>query len=131
MPTFRELLAQAKSAIHEVDAAEADSRRGEALFLDVREPEEYEQGAVPDALHIPRGNLETQVEGRVSDHDRPIVVYCASGYRSAIAVSLLRRDGMPKVANLVGGLAGWNAAQLRTVAARSDPPTKLMVSWLA
>lgn len=63
--------------------------------------------------------------------DRPIVVYCASGYRSAIAVSLLRRDGMPKVANLVGGLAGWNAAQLRTVAARSDPPTKLMVSWLA
>ncbi|TMM09977.1 MAG: molybdopterin-synthase adenylyltransferase MoeB, partial [Actinobacteria bacterium] len=107
VPTFRELLAQAKSAIHEVDAAEADSRRGEALFLDVREPEEYEQGAVPDALHIPRGNLETQVEGRVSDHDRPIVVYCASGVRSAFAAKTLGELGYTDVASMTGGFNRW------------------------
>jgi molybdopterin/thiamine biosynthesis adenylyltransferase/rhodanese-related sulfurtransferase len=107
VPTFRELLAQAKSAIHEVDIAQADSRRGEALFLDVREPEEYEQGAVPDALHIPRGNLETQVEGRVSDHDRPIIVYCASGVRSAFAAKTLGELGYTDVASMTGGFNRW------------------------
>src|SRR5436309_2082840 len=107
VPTFRELLAQAKSAIHEVDVAEADSRRGQALFLDARETEEYEQGAVPDALHIPRGNLEAQVEGRVSDHDRPIVVYCASGVRSAFAAKTLGEFGYTDVASIVGGFNRW------------------------
>ena len=69
MPSFRELLAAAKAEIREVDTAEADElrRRPGAVVLDVREPDEYEQGAIPGAVHIPRGNLESSIESRVPD----------------------------------------------------------------
>ena len=86
MASFRDLLAQAKSAITEVDTADAATRieRG-VIVLDVREPDEYEQGALPSALHIPRGHLEAQIETKIVDKSAPIVVYCAGGVRSAFA----------------------------------------------
>ena len=67
MPSFRELLAATKSQIREVDTATADEMRRQpgAVVLDVREPAEYEQGAIPGALHIPRGTLESSIESRV------------------------------------------------------------------
>ena len=69
MPTFREMLAAAKAAVREIEPAEAEQEiaAGNAVVLDVREPDEYEQGALPDAVHIPRGTLETSVEGRIPD----------------------------------------------------------------
>ena len=73
MANFRELLKATKAEIREVDTAAADELRKApgAVVLDVREADEYEQGAIPDALHIPRGTLETSIEGRVPDHDTP------------------------------------------------------------
>ena len=71
MASFRELLNAAKAEVREVtteEAAELRSRPG-TVVLDVREPDEYEQGAIPGALHIPRGQLESSIEGRISDHD--------------------------------------------------------------
>ena len=61
MPSFRDLLAATKAEIREVDTTEADEirRRPGAVVLDVREPDEYEQGAIPGAVHIPRGTLES------------------------------------------------------------------------
>ena len=85
MPTARELLNEAKSHIREVDIDEAEARLGQSVFLDVREPDEYEQGAVPGAVPLPRGHLEFQVEGRIPDKSAPIVVYCAGGVRTAFA----------------------------------------------
>ncbi len=85
MATFRELLNRTKAAITEVDTAGAEGRLGEAVFLDVREPDEYSQGTIPGSIHIPRGQLETNVEGRITDHDAEVVVYCAGGTRSAFA----------------------------------------------
>ena len=83
MATFRDLLAAAKSEITEVDTAGAAAEiDGGALILDVREPDEYEQGALPGAVHIARGHLEAQVEGRLLDKTAPVVVYCAGGVRS-------------------------------------------------
>ena len=60
----------------------------------------------------------SQLAGRVDElpRDRKLIVYCASGYRSAVAVSLLRREGLTEVANLVGGLGAWEAAKLAVVA---------------
>jgi molybdopterin/thiamine biosynthesis adenylyltransferase/rhodanese-related sulfurtransferase len=107
MPSFKEILAQTKSQIREVSPEEADALRGDHLFLDVREPDEFEQGAVPRALHIPRGQLESQVEGRVLDHDTPIVVYCAGGTRSAFAAKTLTDLGYTDVVSMAGGFNKW------------------------
>ncbi|MGH9067764.1 MAG: molybdopterin-synthase adenylyltransferase MoeB [Acidimicrobiales bacterium] len=111
MPSFRELLAQTKAGIREVDTAGAESLKGrdgdQVLFLDVREPDEYEQGAIPGALHIPRGHLESQVEARVTDRDRPIVAYCAGGTRSAFAAQTLAQLGYTDVVSMAGGFNRW------------------------
>jgi sulfur-carrier protein adenylyltransferase/sulfurtransferase len=107
VPSFRDMLSQAKREIVEVDTAAADAVRDQALFLDVREADEYAQGAVPGALHLPRGFLELQVEGRVPDKDRKIVVYCAGGTRSALAAQALGQLGYSDVASLAGGFNRW------------------------
>lgn len=107
MPTFRDLLAETKERIREVEPAEVAERLGHAVFLDVREPDEYEQGAVRGAVHIPRGNLETQIENRVADRDAPVVVYCAGGVRSAFAADTLGRLGYTDVVSMIGGFNRW------------------------
>src|SRR6478672_11683821 len=109
MASFRDLLAQTKARITEVDPAEADERRNVAgsVVLDVREPDEYDQGAIPGAVHIPRGHLESQVEGRIIDHDAPVIVYCAGGVRSAFAAETLGELGYTDVKSLAGGFGRW------------------------
>ena len=109
MPSFRDLLAQAKSKIVEVDTATAQARidLGGVLVLDVREPDEYDQGALPGALHIPRGHLEAQIEGRATDKNQEIVVYCAGGVRSAFAAATLQELGYTNVLSMAGGFGKW------------------------
>jgi sulfur-carrier protein adenylyltransferase/sulfurtransferase len=107
--TPRDLLNEAKSSIREVDqsAAEALLEQGGVTFLDVREPDEYEQGAIPRAVHLPRGNLEFQVEGKLPDKAGPVVVYCAGGVRSAFAAKTMQELGYADVQSLVGGFNKW------------------------
>ncbi|MFM2234940.1 MAG: putative molybdopterin synthase sulfurylase MoeB [Actinomycetota bacterium] len=109
MAGFRDLLAQAKSQITEIDTNEAASRiaTGGVIVLDVREPDEYEQGALPDALHIPRGHLEAQVEGRIVEKTAPVLVYCAGGVRSAFATKTLHELGYTNVVSVAGGFQKW------------------------
>ena len=109
MATFRDLLAQAKSQIVEIDTGAAQKRieEGNVVVLDVREPDEYEQGALPNALHIPRGHLEAQIEGRAVDRDQTIVVYCAGGVRSAFAAQTLQELGYTDVLSVAGGFGKW------------------------
>ncbi|MGH9074980.1 MAG: ThiF family adenylyltransferase, partial [Acidimicrobiales bacterium] len=107
MAAPRDLLQQAKASIVEVDADEAERRFGTASFLDVREPDEYEQGAVDGAVHVPRGNLEFQVEGRLPDKSAPVVVYCAGGARSALAAKTLGDIGYTDVVSMIGGFNKW------------------------
>jgi molybdopterin/thiamine biosynthesis adenylyltransferase/rhodanese-related sulfurtransferase len=107
MPSFRELLAQTKSDIREIDPAEAEARVGHATFLDVRELDEYEQGMIPGAVFIPRGHLESQIENKVSDRATPVVVYCAGGTRSAFAAKTLQDLGYADVVSMAGGFGRW------------------------
>lgn len=109
MAGFRDLLAQAKSQINEIDtnAAAARIEAGGAIVLDVREPDEYEQGALPDALHIARGHLEAQIESNVIDKSTPLVVYCAGGVRSAFAAKTLQELGYSDVYSMMGGFGKW------------------------
>jgi molybdopterin/thiamine biosynthesis adenylyltransferase/rhodanese-related sulfurtransferase len=109
MPSFRDLLRDTKARIREIDtagAAEEIARPG-TVVLDVREPDEYEQGALPGALHIPRGHLESQVEGKIVDHDAHVVVYCAGGTRSAFAADTLTQLGYRDVTSMAGGFNKW------------------------
>jgi len=109
MATFRDLLAAAKSAITEVDTATAEAQinAGGVTVLDVREPDEHAEGALIGALHIPRGHLEAQVEGRILDKDAPVIVYCAGGVRSAFAARTLGELGYSNVLSMAGGYGKW------------------------
>jgi molybdopterin/thiamine biosynthesis adenylyltransferase/rhodanese-related sulfurtransferase len=103
------MLADAKAAVREVEPAEAEEELGmdNAVVLDVREPDEYEQGALPGAVHIPRGTLETSVEGKIPDKSSHVVIYCAGGTRSAFAAKTLQELGYSDVASVVGGFNRW------------------------
>jgi molybdopterin/thiamine biosynthesis adenylyltransferase/rhodanese-related sulfurtransferase len=109
MASFRDLLRDTKSRIREVDTVTAAAEVGKpgTVLLDVREPDEYEQGALLGAIHIPRGHLESQVEGRVTDHDAQVVVYCAGGTRSAFAADTLGQLGYTDVVSMAGGFNKW------------------------
>ena len=108
MPSFRELLTAAKGRITETDPAGAEALLAQGyLLLDVREPDEYEQGAIPGSLHIPRGTLESGIEGRLTNHHQPIVVMCAGGVRSAFAADTLAQLGYTDVVSMDGGFNRW------------------------
>jgi sulfur-carrier protein adenylyltransferase/sulfurtransferase len=107
MPSFRELLAQTKGRISEIQPEGAEARLGDAVFLDVREQDEHDAGAIPGAIHIPRGHLESQVETKVPDRGVPVVIYCASGIRSAFAAETLGALGYSDVASMAGGFNQW------------------------
>jgi molybdopterin/thiamine biosynthesis adenylyltransferase/rhodanese-related sulfurtransferase len=108
MATFRDLLSAAKAEITEIDTATAADRiAAGAIALDVREPDEYDQGAIPNAIHIPRGHLESQVESRLLNKDAEVVIYCAAGVRSAFAAKTLQELGYTDVTSVVGGFGKW------------------------
>ncbi len=109
MATFRDLLSAAKAQITEVTPAEAADQiaAGGTVVLDVREPDEYEQGALLDVVHIPRGHLEGQVEGRIPEKSTPVVVYCAGGVRSAFATKTMQELGYTNVTSMAGGFGRW------------------------
>ena len=109
MPTFRDLLASAKAEISEIDTAAAETRiaAGGVTVLDVREPDEFDQGALPGVIHIPRGHLEAQVEGRITDKSAPVIAYCAGGVRSAFAAKTLQELGYTDVVSMAGGFGKW------------------------
>ena len=110
MASFRDLLSTAKGQITEIDTAAAEAKilaNPSTVVLDVREPEEYEQGALRNVLHIPRGHLEAQIEAKIVDHDAPVVVYCAGGVRSAFAAKTLGELGYTNVLSMAGGFGKW------------------------
>ena len=110
MATYRELLAKAKEEIDEISTVEAYARLHDAeppLFVDVRPPDEWQEGHIPGAMLAPRNNLESRFETLVPDHSREIVVYCGSGTRSVFAAKTLAELGYEKVVNLAGGFADW------------------------
>src|SRR5437588_7093043 len=109
MASYRELLSQVKGEIDETDAAHARKliEAGDPLIVDVREQDEWDEGHIPGAIHIPRGNLESRVEQALPDRERPVVVYCAGGSRSAFAAKTLEELGYDTVWSLAGGYTEW------------------------
>lgn len=86
-----------------------------ALLIDVREPDEYSAGHVPDAKLIPLGKLGAHLQELSAYKDQPVVVMCRSGRRSARAVELLQEAGFSRVSNLKGGINAWEGDGLAVV----------------
>ena len=108
-PSGPELLRQVKSQIEEVDPAEVHELMDEGVtIVDVREADELASGLIPGAKHVPRSYLESRIEGAVPDRSTPIVLYCASGNRSAYAARALQHDlGYENVRSMTGGITLW------------------------
>jgi sulfur-carrier protein adenylyltransferase/sulfurtransferase len=106
MTTYRELLQQTKNEIAEIDAQASEKLAG-AAWVDVREQDEWQEGHIPGAVHVPRGNLESRIEAAVTDKETPVVLYCASGIRSAFAAKTLQELGYGTVYSLAGGIVDW------------------------
>jgi sulfur-carrier protein adenylyltransferase/sulfurtransferase len=117
MPTYRELLQRVRAEIEEVDATRAHELLDGVeppLLVDVREQDEWSEGHLPGAIHVPRGNLESRIERAAPDHAQPIVVYCQSGGRSAFAAKSLEELGYENVVSLAGGFTDWKRNGLPT-----------------
>jgi molybdopterin/thiamine biosynthesis adenylyltransferase/rhodanese-related sulfurtransferase len=109
MANYRELLQQVRSEISEIDATHARERieSGEPVVVDVREQDEWDEGHIPGAVHVPRGHLESRIERLAPDTSRPVVVYCSAGNRSAFAAKTLADLGYDDVVSLAGGFTDW------------------------
>jgi molybdopterin/thiamine biosynthesis adenylyltransferase/rhodanese-related sulfurtransferase len=113
VPNYQAYLKEIKGKIRETDVLElkhvVDDRNGTAI-IDVREQDEYVQGYIPGSRWIPRGHLESRIEDAIPDRDRPIVLYCAGGSRSALAARSLGELGYTDVRSLSGGFTAWKRA---------------------
>lgn len=119
--TANDLVAAAHRDIHQVSALELSGlARDQYVLIDVREPEEYAAGHLPGAVNLPRGVLEFRIEAHpalacrtspeLADRDRPLVLYCLTGGRSALATESLQRLGFTRVRSLSGGVTAWRQA---------------------
>jgi molybdopterin/thiamine biosynthesis adenylyltransferase/rhodanese-related sulfurtransferase len=108
-PSGAEYIRQIKQQIEEVDPAEVSEHLGNGIVLvDVRESEEWDRGHIPGAVHVPRGYLESRIDGAVGDRDQRVILYCASGQRSALAAHTLSEQlGFSNVASMTGGITLW------------------------
>jgi molybdopterin/thiamine biosynthesis adenylyltransferase/rhodanese-related sulfurtransferase len=112
MSTFKEMIRKVKSEIREVSTEEASARAGKAVFVDVREADEWEKGHLPGAVFIPRGYLELRVEDKVPDKSAEVIVYCAGATRSALGARALMDLGYTNVASMSGGFGRWKESGL-------------------
>ena len=125
---INELVAAAQSRIREVEPG--DCLAGEALVVDVREPAEFAQGHLPGAVNLPRGVLEFQIHAHpamgcttsdaLAASDRPLVLYCLSGGRAALAADSLQQLGFSQVSSLAGGITAWREAGLPVTPGSTD-----------
>jgi molybdopterin/thiamine biosynthesis adenylyltransferase/rhodanese-related sulfurtransferase len=127
MASYRELLQRVRAEIDEVDATRARELLDSAeppVLVDVRRRDEWDEGFIPGAIHVPRGSLESRIERAAPERERPIVLYCASGERSALAAKTLGELGYTDVVSLAGGFTDWKRNGFPTEVAESLDPAK-------
>jgi rhodanese-related sulfurtransferase len=111
---FEKLVAEAKKQIREISPQDAAAKlqSGEAVMIDVREKDEWDQGHIPGALHMSRGTIELDIEEKIPDPEAMVICHCGGGGRSALAAESLQRMGYKNVRSMAGGFKAWKAAGL-------------------
>lgn len=107
--TAMDLVKQAKSEIKEISCEQAASMLDSATLIDVREPAEFDAGHISGAIHIPRGMLEFSLDSHPSlaNLETPVIIYCKTGGRSALAARTLESMGYKEVYSVAGGYEAW------------------------
>ena len=123
--TASDLVAEARAKIREVAPGAFHAAVADAVVIDVREPSEFETGHIPGAINIPRGVLEFQVDAHpavanatdpaLAHRERPLVLYCRTGGRAALAADNLQKLGFADVRSIAGGIEAWREAGLPVV----------------
>ena len=113
---FEKLVADAKRNIQEISLQEtaAALERGDTLLIDVRDPDERQEGHIPGAKNFSRGTVELEIEEAAADLSTPIITHCGGGGRSALTAESLQRMGYTNVKSMAGGFKAWKAAGLPT-----------------
>jgi len=113
---FQKLVAEAKKHIAEISPQDAVAKlkSGEAVIVDVRDKDEWDEGHIPGAMHMSRGMLELNIEEKVPDLNAMIICHCGGGGRGALATESLQKKGYKNVRNMAGGFKAWKAAGFRT-----------------
>ncbi len=109
-PRFLKIVDDAKSRIKEISIDEVKQKLdcgAEFALVDVREESEFDKDHLPGAIHLGKGVIERDIEGRVPDLNTPLVLYCGGGFRSAMAADNLQKMGYTKVLSMDGGIRGW------------------------
>jgi molybdopterin/thiamine biosynthesis adenylyltransferase/rhodanese-related sulfurtransferase len=109
-PSGAEYIKQVKAQIDEIDPSAVSEVTGVegVVIVDVRESDEWDAGHLPGARHVPRGHLESRIEGSAPDRGQRVILYCASGNRSALAAKTLRDElGYDNVESMTGGYTLW------------------------
>jgi rhodanese-related sulfurtransferase len=106
---FQKLVAQAKKQITEISPAEARKQveGGEAVLIDVREEDDWNEGHAKGAKHLSRGVIELEIEEEIPDLKKPIICYCGGGSRSALVAESLQKMGYENIRSMAGGLRAW------------------------
>ena len=113
---YGKLVADAKKNITEISPTDAFVKltSDNVVFVDVREKEEWAEGHIPDAINLPRGTIESEIEEKVPDLETTIVCNCGGGGRSALAAESLQKMGYKNVRSLTGGFKAWKNIGLPT-----------------
>jgi rhodanese-related sulfurtransferase len=113
---FEKLVADAKKNITEIspEHAAAKLQNREAVIVDVREKDEWDEEHIPHAIHLSRGTIELDIEEKVPDLNKTIICHCGGGGRSSLATESLQKMGYKNVRSMAGGLKAWKAAGLPT-----------------
>ncbi len=113
---YQKLVEAAKKNITEIRPTDAATKlkEGNTVIVDVREKDEWDEGHIPDAIHLNRGMLELDIEEKVPDQNTTIICHCGGGGRGALAAESLQKMGYKNVRSIEGGFKAWKAAGLPT-----------------
>ena len=113
---FEKLVAEAKKHVTEISPQDAAAKlsSGDAIVVDVRDKEEWDEGHIPRATHMSRGTIELDIEEKVPDTNAMIICHCGGGGRGALATKSLQKMGYKNARNMSGGFKAWKAAGLAT-----------------
>ena len=107
---FLGLVQDALTRVNEIDidrVKQVLENNPNTIIIDVREDSEWQQGHLPNAIHLGKGIIERDIEKLYPDHDQPVILYCGGGFRSALACDNVQKMGYTQVLSMKGGYSAW------------------------